>query len=77
MLLHVKYSLEDRKYSLTHSLKSMFATLFASSSLSELVFSAEVEQHEVAGAQQDEFEAGSFSAVPQQEDSALSWFRSL
>jgi hypothetical protein len=77
VLLHVKHSLEDRKYSLTHSLKSIFATLFTSSSLSEPVFSADVEQHEAAGAQQDEFEAGSFSAVPQQEDSAPSWFRSL
>lgn len=69
--------LEDRKYSLTHSLKSMFATLFANSSFSEVVFSVEVEQHEAAGAQQDEFEAGSFFSAVLQHEASSPWCLSL
>jgi len=59
-------------------LKSIFATLFAKSALSNFVSSAEVEGHDAAGAQQDEIEAvSSFSAVPQHEDSPEPWFLSL
>jgi hypothetical protein len=59
-------------------LKSISATLFAKSALSNSDFSAEVEGHDAAGAQQDEIEAVSlFSAVPQHEDSPEPWFLSL
>jgi hypothetical protein len=70
--------LGKREHLLTQSLKSISATLFANFALSEFVFSAEVEEHDVAGAQQDEIEAvSSFSAVPQHKDSLEPWFLSL
>jgi hypothetical protein len=69
---------KKREHLLTHSLKSIFATLFANSALSNSGFSADVEEHDAAGAQQDEIEPVSFfSAVPQHEDSPEPWFLSL
>jgi hypothetical protein len=67
MLLCGKRSEERRKNLLTHSLKSIFATLFANSSSFDGAFS--VEQQDADGTQQDE--AASFSSdVPQHEASA-------
>jgi hypothetical protein len=77
-LVTVRYlSVERSKYLLTHSLKSILATLLANSSFSDFVFSAEVEQHDPDGTQQEDA-AGSFSsAVPQHEDSSPPLFLSL
>jgi hypothetical protein len=77
-LVTVRYlSVERSKYLLTHSLKSMLATLLANCSFSDFVFSAEVEKHDPDGTQQEE-DAGSFSsAVPQHEDSSPPLFLSL
>jgi hypothetical protein len=69
---------EKREHLLTHSLKLIFATLLAKSALSKFVSSAEMEEHDAAGAQQDEIGLVSFfSAVPQHEDLPEPWFLSL
>jgi hypothetical protein len=65
VLLCGQRSTERAKHVLTHSLKSIFATLFGNFSLeSSLNGDFSMEQHDADGAQQDE--AGSFSLeVPQ------------
>jgi hypothetical protein len=70
-------SVERSKNLLTHSLKSILATLLANCSFSDFVFSAEVGRHDTDGTQQEDA-AGSFSsAVPQHEDSSPPLFLSL